>query len=554
MSYSYQLEDSAGATQPVRNVSSVNAGVLTISGTWSAAQSNIGSLVTLVGTTASDGLYTVTQRISSSQFRLAPTPANSGAGGTATPFTRAATKTLSATAITSTTTSTIVVTGANFITNQIVRGDRLVVYNSASNDESYLISSVDSETQVTVVLASTLATTPLTAGGASGSIQVHHGYARINVIDEATPNFTALVAALSFFGTTEPMAIGWTLIRLYGIGRINVRQTTGATKSDWTSTKEVVLSMKAHSTAVLPIPFDFITDNSSSLTNTITIGTVGSDQKSVQESAVWYGFVPGDSAVNADVIDVQIYGSWISAQTPRIAIGGGEVVGSVSRHGVFEPGVFGVGDADLQSTVTVSDSFGAIGFGTPSSTENLLVAKSSPGFLLGATTRIEGLLLGADSTSPLFQLLSSNVEVLNPREDYAFSDLFQFFGNNTAIKSYTWDPTFIERETRLPIIGATIQLYAVNAGTGAEFFVGSITTDSNGKISGVTPDGRDGLNLAAVSRTPTIPETNWLYRVVVLQSGFAIYNTVFKLVRRTEVDITLDILRPPFEGEYVAGT
>jgi hypothetical protein len=495
----------------------------------------------------------------------------------------------------------ITAAGALFVTNGVQKNDRVTVVGSTSNDRTWYVDSVVSETQVVVRPLSGLAA--LTVEAAAGTVSVRQGSHQIIIEDEATTSFGQILASgvAQIFGSG---AIGdflsskviWSIapvgthtytlflfengissggeheifrgLSIYG-GGIVIRHTVPAGLTTWNSQKEVVVATGAGGIdtgflgAMIHITFEDATGSFSAGISVINIGTQGADRFGGRDSSAWIGvgFQTFEAASNAKLqVNVSL-SAMICNQFMSLSRH------SVARASLFHPSLAlpALGNVNQISAAEIESC--AIG-GVPGigyralmrglDANNLLITDSDAQSVVSVgSTAVEvvigGLLKSPDVTTPTFLVFLANLVIQDPREDYTLAELFQFtVGSDEGHIRYTYNPRFVETvETTgaaSPISGLSVEIFSINLVTLAEVSVFSGTTDADGRIG-----GGDGVVLerafqVGLAGTPT----QFNHRVLAEGGNFKATNQFMTMRSQQDVDFPMAPQQTDFEGEFNA--
>ncbi len=589
MSYKISIVDGAGtsnAAQVKTNTQFTAPDQLQVNANFGVTLT-VGDILRVRGSTTNDGDYTVESLVTQTRiFKFAEKVITTEGGvGTCDHFHAESTVLQASTAVTQFLAGGILeATGASFITTAKVQvGDvaRVLGHPTAARNGHYRITEVISNTQIRVAGATRGVTTPGALGG-GGTVVVKVGSWRLDILNEASPSWSAINVA----GNVGPdTMLGSDLVVNNGLvprkagspiqvwmlrGLVNVTiDHTNATASNWISERELVY-LKRHEDAV---EGKIILKSGATATtggDTIRLGLSGVDKYSTSRGSYWFGIVPQGVSTNPGPdgsLAVKLYGSVISGASSILQSGNaGELIASlVDGSPIGFPGPLTAGavyTGRLQNSIsTESNGFALMSSGVPFSYENVTVTGGLPGVLIGVIGGvIQGLTFGGAVTTPIFQILSSDITVLNPREQYTLSQLFQVFSAPPSVGRlhYTWSPRFVERgggaiPSAVPVQNLQVRVFSINEATGAETELPNspYTTSAAGTIGptgpGATTIGH-GVDLERGFALFT-GNTDFSHRVIVEGAGFHRINQVFQMkAAKINFDFPMVLESFPYEG------
>lgn len=561
----------------------------------------VGDVLTIEGSPSNDGHYTVVQVVSTTHFRVEPSPpvVEVAAGGAMRQDrTDSPEKQTPTAATTFGAANTITAAGALFQTNSVAKNDRVIVSGSTSNDRTWYVQQVLSETQVIVRPLNGLA--GLTVEAAAGTVQVRQGGHIIRVIDEATTSWTAIATAAALgtspfgsgvaadFITKVPiwqsispgydlflvengLSIGnnYSFILNDSVGGIAIIQNNVAGVTTWDSYREVVvatgnggLSTRVGDTPpTLWVTVQDKSVGSAAGVTVINIGERGGDRYSAKNTSAWIGvnagITPGAGSLDDVVTKMKanMSGSLVICPLPLELSGGGDLVASVLSPAVTMR-INAVNVGILESTNIVGDETGFVALGPVGDFGNLLIAGSSAiGAVLFANVDVivGGLLKGIDTNNPLWRVGGGTTDMtaLNPREDYTPDELFLALGSSTCKIHYTYNPRFVVDDAvtgiPIPLVGLSVEILSVNETTSVETSVFSGVTDAGGHLSAGA-----GVVLERATRVRTLGNTFFSHRIIAEGTNLVAVNAVIQM--RAEIDTDFPMLpqQTDFEGEFSA--
>lgn len=538
----------------------------------------VGDVVKVAGNPvpANDGIYLVAALITGTRvFDVAEGGiATAAGGGTVTWYSNESATLQASVAITNFLAGSVIeAVGANFLTAGVRKGDTAFVLGAGTTLSGlWRVVEVLSATQIRVAGASK-GKTAFGASAGAGTVEVKGGSWLMTVTDEAAPTW-----ALARSGATGPdgsvgadfitqRALGdrLTLFLTHGLRRVTFVHTVNAA-TVWVSEREVVIADRADA-----VTGEFRYGSGSSPGDLVRIGRAGSDRYGADFASSWIGWRPNVGASSpgpADSLGCSIFGSAVHAisATGAGSFGTGNegsfVASLIDGYQAIAPGGTGavagaVFTGTIESCINRSSGFSVALFGAPDSYDNWLVTESgTAGVTISVTGFVQGLLASVDVATPFFQLLDSFVTVLNPRADYALSELFSIFSGEGYL-DYTWAPRFVERGAGvpIPIAGLSVRLFSIDEATLVETELGSspFTTDVNGRIPASGPGASllgSGVDLNRGRSEPLGVETLFSHRVIVEGAGYRRLDAVFTMrAAKIDFDLPIDILRTDYEGE-----
>lgn len=547
MSYSFRVARQTDSFAGSRGVSSVAF----VSGLWritlasNEANVALGKLFEIRSstTTANNKCWTIIWQHATTPLRVfavAETMTAQGASGNGAAVENGTLK-VTATAVTSfVSTSRIQATGALFQTRGVVKGDRLAIYAGALNRGSYYISAVIDENNVDVVSLS-FAAAPLSTGGLTGeTLVVYDGFGVLTATNEAAMSWSTIKTAYPFLVDSSPCGDKLTVHRVAILRGIILKQT-GATHTDFTSSKEVILPYRS---TINVIQWTILDTGGVAASSAVVSGTPGSDGNSFSQGSYWMGgslSMTGGSKFRAELVGSVVHGSRTAHSTGTSAIVRGclyDETTLIMQDGEARLAVQAGNAQALLATSNTVDWF-----------DVFMSSASTAGFLTGGDLLIENMLVGDDAPNPLFQVFADSITIRNPKADYSLARLFSIiFSARGGIVDYTWNPRFVSRDSTglvgSPIQGITVTVSDINGTTLNETAHASspLITDANGRINGGA-----GINLWARRTADGGPEYSQRIRAAV--SGYRALDMIIKMTSPFSGDVPIDFLATDFEGE-----
>lgn len=379
----------------------------------------------------------------------------------------------SAIAITAFSNSPETIAGTALGTNS-TRGDAILVAGSTSNDDTYIV--------LDVVDADTVEVYPaVTSEAAAGTAQIKRNDHKLEIVDEGSIGPTDIETAMASVdsrlfrklirtaGADNQMDVWMFLFRHFEFHRTATGTTT------YVSTNDVYLLDYDGDKRNLAA-YSYFEDRgvSGGLGEIILqFGSLGvsSDRRSAKDGCVLLNTVPTAlvGASDARRICTQVGGSAIFTESGGVASfeDGPSTEGYFSNclayGGIFAP-TSGRELSEINNIIYRGRNSGLPIVGVPASSSNLLLVDNvSSGILANNTeeTLVEEMEISEDFTTPVVLLFSSACKFLNPREDYTSAQLFNAFSAGSGIKSYTFNPQFIDYSPLTgpsPISGASVTI------------------------------------------------------------------------------------------------
>lgn len=567
-----------GSRTTNRTIAGIAAGVLSVN-TGNLATPQVGDIVEIFGssTTANNGFYTITAIDAGPNpdtYTLRPTPVDQGASGTAARLNRATARTLSASAVTSVLAigenlAVLEVAGANFITNDIQRNDRVPLSGSsiAANNGAWYVSEILSETRL-VVRAPDGGTGMTTEGAGTGTISARHGIHRLAIVDEAvlgwqtildnavplvgpsggSPNFGSGLARdyVRRVSSGGDATSSKDLFLIQGVSFIGLDQAGLGVDSQWTSENEIVVEGRDASPGsggdISALQFQGLTSGWGSIL-AFTLGTHPGDRYSADFGSVWIGVrFTGNLFTGTQRVRFNAYGSYVDLGGALFSdLGGdGQAVASIFRPAVI------VRANHLAESIITYGSAGFAAFGSGDS-DNVLDAQKIGAAALSVAGTVGGW-LDADGLSIFFNTSGGLVVFLDPRRDFDVDTVItNLVENSVSEKHYTFNPRFVARAfgTPAPIVGLSVRIFEINETLLTESLVFSGVTDSNGFLAA-------GVGVALRRQTLNASNvlTSFLHRFEITGAGFEFINRMGQMrnrIQRTDLDVRKFLA--DFEGE-----
>lgn len=537
----------------------------------------VGDIVKVTGAGVNNGIYTVAALITGTRiFDVAEGGiTTAGAGGQCDWYSNNSTTLQASTAITNFLVGSIIqAAGALFVTNGVRKNDTAIVLGAGTTlSGAYRVTEVISETQIRVAGASK-GKTAFGASAGAGTVQVRAGSWLASVLDETSPSWTALRSgATGPDGSTgadfiDRRTLGnrLTMFTTHGLRRIRLDHTLNSA-STWVSEREVVIADRVDA-----VDCDIVYGTGATPGDLVRIGRAGVDRYGADFGSAWIGWRPTASSTApgpADSLSCSLYLSYMNSinATNSGSLGTGNqgsfIASMIDGYLMYAPGGFApvigaVFTGTIESMISRSPSFAVTLLGSPASYDNVLVTEAgSAGFMVGVTGFLQGLLASDDVPTPYFQLLGSDVTVLNPRADYTLVELFTVF-SGTGTLSYTWSPRFVQRGSGVPLAipGLSVRVFEVNESTLVETEIAGspFTTNASGFIPAQGPGATQighGIDLRRGLALPLAANTLLSHRMIVEGAGYRRIDSYFTMrAPKINFDLPVDILRTDFEGEF----
>lgn len=351
--------------------------------------------------------------------------------------------------------------GFNALTNDVVPGDGLTIASSTNNNGQYMISAVLAEQEVVVRAA-------LTASGADGTGQGDVGVHTLNIQDEATIDWSTIATQIARPEVVRevPMAgeadYRFTLFA-HLLANIAISTTGMGSSVTWSSEREVACYRQVNDSTPWRAAFGSGDPGDFTL-NLGRVATGGSGRDAVQDGSVWIGF---DSAgAGANYVN-QWRGSFVAAAQDSDMVGGG-------NDGLYFHCLL-YGDMritntnnEIQSVSNPSLDGGLALIGSTDFMADFTQCASgvTAAQVLGAPVTATGVKLATGFAEPWVYVFLQNFTVLDPKEDYTMTQLFQTRAGTFGLKSYTYNPTFTLGYPAMgefvPANGVRVQIFQVN--------------------------------------------------------------------------------------------
>ena len=581
MSYDLRQADGSGQIQQSRSVTGYGAPASSIVNHQTTVHNTIGRCVWLRSTAgggANDGEYSIVQRISGTSSLVSPPLADEtvGAGGSAWFLFQGAQKVAPTSLAAATFTAPDAITGigvVDFDAALVQRNDRVLLAGTASNDGGWFVN-------VHPTIPGALQVRPVNGAAAMvsepglGTIEIRVGTHVVYAINEATPTFAGLFSTGVVHATFGSGVIGDFRVResrqllsgdldvyaLLGIGWVQLVLSSGS--AAWKILEELVYNANH-----LGDPISLASAASGpGILNTLELGSDGggTEPTAASEGSAVIGFFTGADVVQAGAAATNT--RWIS-----------ESYGSYWRSSVFaglnnaiwrssliqgdlaQPGLVGGSGGVAESIISAAP--GGAGFytlGAGLDAANILITESSlPGYVgfPAAPVTFEGLLKSDLAVSPLYQLFGADFIILNPREDYTGTELFDLFSFPAFVSNgyirYTWNPTFRERDATgalgAEIVGLKVRVWdqsilGVNEISGSPF-----TTDANGQLNAGA--GIDLLRSWSLYFSPSQYDIAFTQRIVVEGENYRAQDYTISMAQKLVYDHPVDVQQTDFEGE-----
>lgn len=537
MSYLFHQDEGTRTTN--RQINGIAAGVMTTNA--ALAGPVIGDIIEIfVG--ANTGYYTLIATPGANQYTLRPTPANQGASGVLATarLNRNADRgiSLAPTTITALTSNLALIyaPGANFVTQDVRRNDRLVLIGSATaaNNGGWYIQEVINADYV-VVRPPDGGAGMATDAAPGGTLTVRLGEHGFEILNEAAITMDALrgatpkVAPTNFFGSGAASdyirkktvsANNRVMYQFEGMGPITIDQSGLGGGSEWTAQNEIWVVGNAG--VALPVnkvvgvwagPLVF------------KPGTTEGDDVSADNGCVIIGGPRFTMTAAAD-FRVEGYGSYYDSN--GLQQNDGTLVGCIVRGSVGTVALAGaVGRALVLYGAQPLQVTGAVDF------QNIVLTEATLAPTIAQPAAIGGLLVSANAVSPSFNYTYSGgpepLEFIDPQEDYDLATLVVIaFTSGFADKQYTYNPKYVVPSVTVPPTvaptGSRVVITEVNETDLTEQVVFDGLTDVNGNINagaGVMLRRQSGQRTSVPD--PTLIVTNYTHRLDFPGSGFGSY-------------------------------
>jgi hypothetical protein len=550
-------QDEGSRTAGGGTIASITAGVLVNTADLTTAA--IGDIVEIFGssTLANNSFFSIAVIAVSGgpdSYTLTPTPTNQGASGSARRLNR--TNILqAAVAVTSFATlgagagavNFLRSDAAAFVTSGVRRGDRVIVAGGGVNQGASYVLEVLSEDVLALVTVGGVAWS--TAAVTTETVAVRSGQHRLTPTDEATHSWAAALAAAvtnaapaaaiiertSIIALTTPNRRD--LVRVHGISRVIVAQTSALNSTVWDSLDEVVEAAKPFATGTGVFNYEIQSpDPTAGLTLNLGDDVGSTDPRACDRGSYWIGFFFPSADGDAGRTAVNLYGSVFDLGS-RIAFFG---LGAQIRGAIVRP------RHDWREGVEIANLivYGAaplVPFGGPALAQNIVVGRSTQTGSIIANSTIIGLSLSDQAFSPFVTLFGGNVDYLDPVEDYDITDLADTT-SNSARKLYTFNQSFTSKELGGPIVALTVEIYEVDSG-GGQTLVFAGTTDANGQINA-------GAGVALVRQTSTSNVVSeFTHRLVLQGGGFRIHDEEIEMTSPRLGSYPVAHASPHYEGD-----
>lgn len=539
----YAWEPSRGTllTGGSRAVVSVASQVITFSVSVPDSAA-VGRLLTIFNSATNDGLYTIVA-IAGLTVTVAESINNSGASGSGS-CQGPGTERVTAQAISSFSDDhTVVASGAGFITNGVLVGDRVGVYGDAVNDGSYFVERVLTEDSLAVVgINNLLASGALTVSGAStGNLLVSEGYGTLTVSGEATSSWADVQTAFPFLVLDDRPAGLTSTLKVYSLPTLKTVEvkTEVGSGGAWVSQNEAVLPLRS-SNAVITWDLSGVLGDRYEF----QLGNAGTGDFGGDSGAYWFNGCYPSQGVNTNYKTLAyasvLHGNgaiWYPGQD------------SVIRHCLVahDGGLF-VEAGGVVTNLTYTDA--SYGFSATGAIESSDVAVVNTAGLsvVNVDNVIEDFRISDDAYTPVWWVFVPGVTVTarNPKEDYGTAELFNLFSTSSGIVDYTWQPRFVSRDSLGlegdPISGLAVRVYEIEGASEAEIAGSPFTTNVSGQL------GTD-VYLKARYKYGFNSPVELSYRVLVQGRGYRTLNQVIELGRPFVGDVPVDFLLTDYEGE-----
>lgn len=588
MTYVLWQTDGKGLQQRGRTVTNFPAGAPAGTGyidhqTFSGATyTTCGRCLHVNGSLTNDGPYSVVAYVSTTRTLVKPPP-NVEAGNSASlssmnqaPEKLAATSINGAT-ITATQIDTTTGTPIDFGAAGVQRNDRVILVNTALGNDGVWFVSADPTT------VGVLAVRPLNGGSGlaagaetAGTIQVRVGQHAVIVTNEASPSFSGLFSSGTVHATkgsgtisdyrysevTSTNAGATEIFSLIGINPIIIDQTLGGS-SAWVSQDEIVLDANVASTGVKIRPTNYTGGVSS-----FQLGNQpGSDVASAASGSAHfniYHFAENTTTFPYKQLATNMVGKMFGSFLSTVPTGAqwwqDFTIGASIINGTFWAPAFGsTTGGDIDTAIQYGTTPWNV-FGPNVSASDLSITDSSEDSympFLGPVT-IEGLKISDSTYTPVFELYGPTITTIrNPRADYTGAELFYC---NTGwagegYVTYTWNPTFVERDVTGVAVGAPIQGLKIriwdmpSTGGSTELPSSPYTSDANGQLNSGA-----GVDLKRWYSHLTAQENvSYTQRIQIEGQNYRSQDYVITMRAKLDYDHPVDVQQTDFEGELNVG-
>ena len=572
------LQTLTSSASPLRTITFTTPNTITLAGTGFTWNTGIAAndVIRIRGSAANDGLYTIETRTSGTVvtvFEDSITTSANVAGTTAVTYRRDAapanseyTGPLTIEAFYLSSLRVNFLAGTNLKKYPVQPNDRLIIKNSGGgagaaaqvgNDGSWRVDRVLGPTLVRIDTAARGTTTLAKRSGLSkGTGDFKLGSWNAVLTDERAPNF----AAIKYRATAPGSATGHTFItdHFYASRDLSVFPHIGiqgieflhtdANATAFTSKSEITLNKQV-------LPYPMITPPqvvypgdiramavwSTGATDTVTIGTLGSDSDSTKGGS----FLVGWHMQNAD-----IFGSvWVGAAGQANFGNGTRIYNSID----YRSTITSTGTSDFKNLISIPGVFPVLAT-LPGGTYSNVILSGTPNFaavfnlltqditlsnLTIAQSVFDSLPAGVLSGSGAFTLI-----ILDPTADY---DIDALGSTGFLSKQYTYNPTFVSRNdtgtSPIPIPNLSVRIWEID-GASVETLVFDDVTDLNGQLNvGV------GVQLQRQSFNSGLIVT-YTHRIRVEGTNYSAVNQIFAIRQKSVFDFPIASQATDFEGEF----
>jgi len=578
---SVSFRQAEGARTTTRAIQSIGAsGFMVV--TTGLVTPRIGDIVEIFsGISGNNGFFTIYALSGTTDQWLRPFPNTQGVGGSAARLNRQDARTIGATAVTSvvalsgaTNLAVVQVSGANFLTNEINRNDRVALSGAtiSGNNGGWYVQDVLAEDLLV------LRPPDRGAGLASqfpgtGNIEVRRGLHLFSVTLSGNEAFRW--SALNVSGLLP--ASGASLFQGSGELRDYIKQrSVGANTAaprrlvalEGTSNIQFLcsglsgLSFESQDEIVCLIRDTLSPSTGGNMTRTalnfnsagnpaspvrVNLGTNPfGDRYSVVSGSVWVGIQIPANQIGAPAL-FSLFGSYFDSVSDVLFNMGSTTSGVGS---VFRPSLTTQTGSLLESMIV----YGTVGLNPQGAADlaNVLVgSNTTTGGISTAGATMTGLILASGVLQPMTgtTFATGIAYVVDPRIDFDLSIYFFNLFSGTMEKLYTFNPRFVSLDSPSaagqPISGLYAELYEVDEFSLAQTLVASGFTGSDGRLNGGAGHllRRQELDAGEVSNL-------FFHRLVLQGGGFRLINQAFQLAARAVADITVARIAPDYEGEY----
>lgn len=339
---------------------------------------------------------------------------------------------------------------------------------AGANAGLYIINRVISDTELEV------RTQFASPGASSEQMQVYNNASTLVITDEATTSWTAIKAANGEFvdshaaiGNTGVTAFGFTRFAVF-LKTITVTATSAITTT-WESEKEIVI-------AEISDECDIVSAEASSGDLVINIGEAGSDLLGGRQTSVWCNF-DNSGQLTASNFTINLRASvWLGPANLQFTTGlDPNVSSSLIRSGGLYLNPHTNPGGNYDAVIFVGETFPFVAEASATFADNLFFCNADNTSVLLAAVGVvlSGLKFSDDVFSPYISGLVSAIIVLDPKEDYAMTTLFQVFSIDTLydpnygyFKAYTYNPQFVYKKPDLqigdPINGLQVRIFEID--------------------------------------------------------------------------------------------